>query len=114
MIAQRKRFALRLTPEKVLGAAADDRQRRPPFDRVDHARPDFRAGIAQRAQNRSSSGNGSSPPWTCRPPYSAQRFSSGTALPGLSRPSGSKAALIAWNCDSSAEENWSHIWLIFS
>src|SRR6185437_147386 len=114
MIAERQRFALHLTAEEVLGTATDDRQRGLPFDRVDHARPDVRARIVRHGQNRSSSGNGNSPAWTCRPPYAAQRFSSGTALPGLSRPLGSNAALIAWNCVSSAEENWSHIWLIFS
>src|SRR5690606_6464595 len=46
-------------------------------------------------QNRSNSGNGSSPLWTCIAPNSAQRCRVGMFLPGLSSPSSSKAALIS-------------------
>src|SRR5690606_14193132 len=65
-------------------------------------------------QKRSNSGNGSCPRCTCMAPNSAQRLRVGMALPGLSSPSGSKAALIAKNCSSSALLNCTHIWLIFS
>src|SRR5258708_3769255 len=47
-------------------------------------------------------------------PYSAQRASVGTALPGLSRRAGSNAAFTARNISSSSGWNCTHIWLIFS
>src|SRR5262249_43605401 len=65
-------------------------------------------------QKRGSSGCGSLPPCTCMRPYSAQRARVGTALPGLSRPAGSKACFTARNSSSSSGRNWTHIWLIFS
>src|SRR5690606_15702900 len=65
-------------------------------------------------QNRSSSGWGNCPAWTCMDPNSAQRFKVGTFLPGLSSVSGSNAALRLWKNSSSSLLNWAHIWLIFS
>src|SRR5690606_26105039 len=65
-------------------------------------------------QNRSSSGNRSCPRCTCIFPYSAQRARVGIALPGLSRPAGSKARLTAKKASRSAGENCTHIELIFS
>src|SRR5512139_899955 len=65
-------------------------------------------------QNLGSSGCGSWPPRTCIAPHSAQRCSSGTALPGLSRVAGSNAAFTSWKRVSSGVLNCAHIWLIFS
>src|SRR5258706_11520501 len=61
-----------------------------------------------------SPGCGKAPPFTRIAPYSAQRCSVGTALPGFKSPSGSNAALTAGNVARSAGRNWLHIWLIFS
>jgi hypothetical protein len=60
-------------------------------------------------QNLGNSGWGSWPAWTCIAPHSAQRCSSGMALPGLSRVSGSNAALTSWKRVSSGLLNCVHI-----
>ncbi len=81
------------------------------------ARGNLRAAVAIRghAQNRSSSGWASAPRCTCMRPNSAQRASVGTALPGFSRPAGSKAALHARGTARARPcRNCTHIWSIFS
>src|SRR5687767_4508928 len=65
-------------------------------------------------QKRASSGCGSTPRCTRMRPYSAQRASVGMALPGLSRPSGSKARFTPWKSSSSPAPNCTHIWFTFS
>jgi hypothetical protein len=67
-----------------------------------------------RVQKRGMSGYGTWPLLTFMRPYSAQRLSVGIALPGLSSPGGSKAALTRKNWRTSAVVNCAHIWLIFS
>ena len=71
---------------EILGAAAAQAQRLLPSG----CGPDPVLELLDR-QKRGSSGCGSLPPCTRMRPYSAQRASVGTALPGLSRPFGSNA-----------------------
>src|SRR5262249_21263049 len=104
-----EQLAARFVAVEVLAAAAAQPQRRGARGR----RADLVLQCRGR-QKRASSGCGSAPPWTCMRPYSAQRASVGTALPGLSRARGSKARFTAWNSSSSSGRNCVHIWLIFS
>src|SRR5439155_19513229 len=107
--ARVEQLAARLVAVEVLAAAAAETQRETPIGGV--ADP---LAESLQAQNRGSSGCGAAPRRTCLRPYSAQRASVGTALPGLSSPCGSKARFTAWNSSSSCAPNCVHIWLIFS
>src|SRR6185295_693912 len=106
--ARIENLAARHVAVEVLAAATAQAQR--------HA---TRRGLAnplleELGQKRGRSACGNLPPCTCIRPYSAQRASVGTALPGLSSPAGSKTCLTARNSSSSSGRNCTHIWLIFS
>src|SRR5690554_2092305 len=120
-------LAIDRAAEKGFAVGALDRQRGVAVQSIEHLLLQLlftgRRGAFARAmgmfvlgrhQKRSSSGKGNSPLWICMAPNSAQRFSVGMFLPGLSRPSGSNAAFTAWKVSSSSSLNCEHIWLIFS
>src|SRR5687767_4640690 len=79
--ARIEELAARRVAVEVLAAAAAQEERR----RLSRRRADALLELGQ-AQNRGSSGCAVFPPCTRMRPYSAQRASVGTALPGLSRP----------------------------
>src|SRR5258708_1437454 len=85
-----EQLAARLVAVEILGSAAAQPQGRA----MGGCLPDSPLEIGE-GQNRGSSACGSLPPLTRMRPYSAQRASVGTALPGLSRPRGSKARFTA-------------------
>src|SRR5947207_6946791 len=109
IVTRIEHLAARRVAEEALAAATAQLERRAALRREADA-------ILQggEAQKRGSSACASLPPCTCMRPYSAQRASVGTALPGLSRLRASKARFTAWNRSSSAARNCVHIWLIFS
>src|SRR5205814_8491108 len=107
--ARIEQLAARRVAVEVLAAAAAQLQRCFPLGGI----ADPFADVLE-SQNRGSSACASAPPRTCMRPYSEQRASVGTALPGLSRPRASKARFTAWKHSSSPAPNCTHIWLIFS